>query len=70
MPFIVPLSKSHLPQESVDIQPIWTDLDEAGGNYVVPNVLCPRDLVSRSDNMEKLYHTCETIIIIPFETDS
>ena len=33
----------------------WTDCDEAG-DYVVPNVLSPRDLVFRPDNMEKLYH--------------
>ena len=30
----------------------WTDCDEAG-DYVVPNVLSPRDLVSRPDNMDK-----------------
>ena len=30
----------------------WTDCDEAG-DYVVPNVLSPRDLVSRSDNMDE-----------------
>ena len=35
----------------------WTDCDEAG-DYVVPNVLCPRDLVSRPDNMEEtVLHT-------------
>ena len=34
-----------------------TDCDEAG-DYVVPNALSPRDLVSRSDNMdETLLHT-------------
>ena len=36
-----------------------TDCDEAG-DYVVPNVLNPRDLVSRSNNMDetrKLYYT-------------
>ena len=31
----------------------WTDCDEAG-DYVVPNVLSPRDLVSRPDNMDKI----------------
>ena len=31
---------------------IWTDCDEAG-YYVVPNVLSPRDLVSRPDNMDE-----------------
>ena len=30
----------------------WTDCDEAG-DYVVPNVLSPRDLVSRSDKMDE-----------------
>ena len=30
----------------------WTDSDEAE-NYVVPNVLSPRDLVSRPDNMDE-----------------
>ena len=29
-----------------------TNCDEAG-DYVVPNVLCPRDLVSRPDNMDE-----------------
>ena len=29
----------------------WTDCDEAG-DYVVPNVLSPRDLLSRPDNMD------------------
>ena len=29
----------------------WTDSDEAG-NYVVPNVFSPRDLVSRPDNID------------------
>ena len=30
----------------------WPDYDEAG-DYVVPNVLSPRDLVFRPDNMEE-----------------
>ena len=30
----------------------WTDSDEAG-DYVVPNVLSPRDLVSRHYNMDE-----------------
>ena len=30
----------------------WTDCDEAG-DYVVPNVLSPRDLVFRPDNMDE-----------------
>ena len=36
----------------MDGRPIWTDCDEAG-NYVVPNVLSPRDLVSRPDSMDE-----------------
>ena len=35
----------------------WTDCDEAG-DYVMHNVLCPRDLVSNPDNMnETALHT-------------
>ena len=30
----------------------WTDCDDAG-DYFVPNVLSPGDLVSRPDNMDK-----------------
>ena len=33
-------------------RPTWTDCDEAG-DYVVPYVLSPRDLVFRPDNMDK-----------------
>ena len=33
----------------------WTDCDEAG-DYVVPNVLSPRDLVFRPDIGHELYH--------------
>ena len=39
-------------QEAVDVQLTWTDCDEAG-DYVVPNVLTPRDLVSKPDNMDE-----------------
>ena len=36
---------------------LWTDCDEAVA-YIVPNVLSPRDLVSRPDNMdETVLHT-------------
>ena len=42
----------------------WTDCDEAG-NYVVPNVLSPRDLVSRPDNMdETVPHTQTPVILV------
>ena len=33
-------------------RPTWTDCGEAG-DYVVPNLLSPRDLVSRPDNMDE-----------------
>ena len=36
----------------MDGRPIWTDCDETG-DYVVPNVLSPRDLVSRPDKMDE-----------------
>ena len=36
----------------MDGRPTWTDCDEAG-DYVVPNVLSPRDRVSRPDNMDE-----------------
>ena len=38
----------------MDVGLTWTDCDETG-DYVVPNVLSPRDLVSRP--MDKLYYT-------------
>ena len=41
----------------MDVQLTWADCDEAR-DYVVPNVLSPRDLVSRPDNIEEtLLHT-------------
>ena len=41
----------------MDVQVTWTDSDEAG-DYVVPNLLSQRDLVSRPDNMdETVLHT-------------
>ena len=36
----------------MDGRPTWTDCDEAG-DYVVPNVLSPRDLVFRPDKMDE-----------------
>ena len=41
----------------MDVRLTWTDRDEAV-DYVVPNVLSPRDLVSRPDNMDE---NCTTI---------
>ena len=41
----------------MDVEQTSTDRDEAG-EYVVPNVLSPRDLVSRPDRMnETVPHT-------------
>ena len=36
----------------VQLHETWTDCDEAGDN-IVPNVLSPRELVSRPDNMDE-----------------
>ena len=36
----------------MDVRPTWTDCDEAGV-YSLPNVLRPRDLVSRPCNMDE-----------------
>ena len=41
-------------QEAVYGRLTWTDCDEAG-DYVVPNVLSPRDLVFRPDNMDETF---------------
>ena len=47
----------------MDGRPTWTDCDEAG-DYVVPNVLSPRDLVSRPDIMdETVQHSKDTMFI-------
>ena len=56
--FVVALSKSHLPcLVLAEPRKRWTDCDKAG-DYVVPNVLSPRDLVFRPDNMdETVLHT-------------
>ena len=43
----------------MDVRLTWTDCDEAG-DYVVPNVLSPRDLISRPDNMDKTVLLCHT----------
>ena len=36
----------------MDVRLTWMDCDEAG-DYDVPNVISPRDLVSRPDNMDE-----------------
>ena len=51
----------------MDGRPTWTDCDEAG-DYVVPNVLSPRDLVFRPDNMDEtvphteVHHLCMLLL--------
>ena len=41
----------------MDVRLTWTNCDESG-DYVLPNVLSPRDLVFRPDNMdETVLHT-------------
>ena len=48
----------------MDGRPIWTDCDKAG-DYVVPNVLSPGDLVSRPDVMdETVPHKKVSIFVI------
>ena len=47
----------------MDIRLTWTDCDKAG-EYFVPNVLSPRDLVSRPDNIMD-----ETVLHIKFVSD-
>ena len=49
----------------MDGQPTWTDCGKAR-DYVVPNVLSPRDLVSRPDNMdETVPHIESTVALNP-----
>ena len=44
----------------MDVRPTWTECDEAG-DYVMPNVLSLRDLVSRPENMdETVPHRCSS----------
>ena len=51
----------------MDGRPTWTDCDEAG-DYVVPNVLSPRDLVFRPDNKdETVPHTRRGSFVVMFE---
>ena len=52
----------------MDGRPTWTDCDEAG-DYVVPIVLSPRDLVSSPDNTdETVPHTSGTVLIANYST--
>ena len=54
----------------MDRRPTWTDCDEAG-DYVVPNVFSPRDLVSRPDSMDKTVpHNADTLNICMKEFDT
>ena len=53
----------------MDGRPTWTDYDEAG-DYVVPNVLSPRDQVFRPDNMdETVPHTHYSLAYVPIQTN-
>ena len=49
----------------MDGRPTWTDCDEAG-DYVVPNVLSPRDLVFRPDNMDETVPHTQHKPALPF----
>ena len=45
----------------MDVRLTWTDCDETG-DYIVPNVLSPGDLVSRPDYMdETVLHTKQNL---------
>ena len=55
----------------MDGRPTWTDCDEAE-DYVVPNVLSPRDLVYRPDSMDEtvphMYNkTCNCVGLFHFQ---
>ena len=55
----------------MDGRPTWTDCDESG-DYVVPNVLSPRDLVFRPDNMDETTHThwyCKSLFFTKVATE-
>ena len=49
----------------MDGRPTWTDCDEAG-EYVVPSVLSPRDLVFRPDNMDETVPHTQKLQIVGF----
>ena len=50
----------------MDVRLTSTDCDEAG-DYALPNVLSPRDLVTRPDNMDRTeLHTCISHYIIAY----
>ena len=48
----------------MDIRLTWTDSDEAG-DYVVPNVLSPKDLVSGPDSIDKISLHTHTHTFLP-----
>ena len=50
----------------MDGRPTWTDCDEAG-DYVVPNVLSPRDLVSRPDIMDETVPHTRLVLFEPVQ---
>ena len=57
----------------MDGRPTWTDCDEAG-DYVVPDVLSPRDLVFRPDNMDETVphkmKTADSVLVSLFMRDN
>ena len=53
----------------MDGRPTWTDCDEAG-DYVVPNVLSPRDLVFRPDNMDETVPHTLLMYVLQFKDGS
>ena len=51
----------------MDGRPTWTDCDEAG-DYGVPNVLSPRDLVFRPDNIDETVPHTHTHFLLNVST--
>ena len=47
----------------MDGRPTWTDCDEAV-DYVVPNVLSPRDLVFRPDKLDETVPHIQVIAVL------
>ena len=48
----------------MDVRLTWTDCDEAG-DYVVPYVLSPKDLVIRPEKMDETVLRCVGIVAKP-----
>ena len=52
----------------MDGQPTWTDCDETG-DYVMPNVLSPRDLVFRPYNMDETVPHTRLVLMFTFKNN-